>query len=94
LDTARDNKLVVAHTALLLNQAPNEPGEPLVSLIGDLGVERVVRLPYSAALRSVYEEGRGIPSLPEDDPLLAAICGEMLAMLDEFTGVGAKVGAI
>jgi len=94
LETARDNKLVVAHTALLLNQASEESGEPLASMIGEFGVERVMRLPYSAALRSVYEEGKGIPSLPKDDSLLAAICGETLAMLDEFTKVGVKVGAI
>ena len=94
LETARDNRLAVTHTALLLNQASEEPGEPLASIIGELGVERVLRLPYSAALRSVYEEGKGIPSLPKDDSLLAAICGETLAILDEFTEVGARVGAI
>jgi len=94
LDTARDNKLAVAHTLLLLNQASVEQSEPVASMIDELGVERTLRLPYSAAVKLVFEEGRGISSLPQDDPLLAEIRGVVLKMLDEFTRVEERIGPV
>lgn len=90
LDTARGNKLSISHTLLLLNQASREPDEPLAGIIRQLGVERVLLLPHSPALRSAAEHGKGIPSLPDDDPLLAAISGQVLGALDDLTQTGAR----